>query len=384
MPRAERPWMTADMAELADSAAAFLGEQAAAHRRRWAERKAIDRDFWLAAGTAGLLCRAVPAEYGGGGGTLAHDFVVLSALVDAGIAVPTFQVQSVIAPHFLVDHGSEEQKRRWLPEIAAGRTIAALAMTETEAGSDGRAMATRAERCGDEWVISGTKTFITNGSIADLVLVAAYTDPSAGRDGMSMFLVDTRDCPGFGVTRVIEKVGQHESDLAALSFDRVRVPAGALLGTEGGGWSMLMRQLSTERLIIGVTATAAAERAVELTVDHVNERHAFGRPLIDNQHIRFEIAECATESRVARVFLDDCVARLLDGTLDETTISMAKWWLSELEGRVVDRCVQLFGGYGYTTDSPVSTLFVNARGQRIYGGTNEIMKETIGRSMTRK
>ncbi|MFF0051104.1 acyl-CoA dehydrogenase family protein [Streptomyces sp. NPDC005498] len=382
MANAVRPWMTPELTTLGERSADLLSAQTAAHGERWRKQKYLDRGFWRAAGAQRLLCRSVPAEYGGGGGTLVEDLVVLSSLVDVGIAVPTVQVQSVIAPHFLVDHGSEEHKHRWLPEMAAGRVVGALAMTEAEAGSDARALTTRAVREGDEYVITGAKTFITNGSIADLVIVAALTDPAAGRDGISLFLVDTRDCAGFTVTRVIGKVGQHEADLAELAFDGVRVPADCLLGAEGSGWGMLMRQLATERLVIAATATAAIERSVELTTRHVNERIAFGRPLIANQHIRIELAECATEAAVARAFLDSCVSRLLDGNLDDTTVAMAKWWLSDLEGRITDRCLQLFGGYGYTTDYPIATLYTNARAQRIYGGTNEIMKETVGRSLT--
>jgi acyl-CoA dehydrogenase len=265
--------------------------------------------------------------------------------------------------------------------MAAGRLIGALAMTEPDTGSDVQAIRTRAVRDGDDYLITGSKTFITNGSTAGLVIVAASTDPAARGKGISLFVVETADCPGFSVGRVLKKIGQHDSDTAELSFDQVRVPAANRLGGEGNAFAMLMGQLPQERLLVAVTATAAIEHAVRLATRYVNERTAFGKPLIHQQHIRFELAECLTHARVARTFLDNCIARFLEDDLDEITVSMAKWWFSDLECQVVDRCLQMFGGYGYMAEYPIAHLYTGARVQKIYGGTNEIIKEIIGRTL---
>jgi acyl-CoA dehydrogenase len=254
-------------------------------------------------------------------------------------------------------------------------------MTEPDTGSDVQAIRTRARPTEGGYRIDGAKTFITNGSVADLVIVAASTHPEDRGRGLSLFLLDTKHLAGFAVTRVLNKIGQHESDTAELFFDDVRVPASALLGAEGDGWRMLMEQLPRERLAVGVTAVAAMRRALSLATQYANERTSFGQRLIQHQHVRFELAECATLVHIAETFLDDCIVKLLDGDLDTTTVSMAKLWLTDTECQVVDRCLQIFGGYGYITEFPIADLYRNARAQRIYGGTNEIMKEVIGRSL---
>lgn len=377
------PWMSKDLAALEELADDFFAKEALPRQAQWISEKRIGRDFWEAAGALGLLGCSVPAEFGGGGATVLHDFVVLAAMTRAGLTASSVQVHSVIMPHYLVQYGSLEQKKRWLPRLCAGRAIGALAMTEPDTGTDLQSIRTRAVREGDDYVISGAKTFITNGSTADLVIVAATTDPSKRAQGITLFVVETAACPGFRVGRALHKIGQHESDTAELFFDGVRVPAANRLGAEGQGWGMLMGQLPVERLIVGVNSVAAMETAVRLATEYANERRVFGRPLIDKQHVRFELAECATLTHVARTFLDSCIARLLDGTLDATVPPMAKWWLSEVECQVVDRCLQIFGGYGYMQEYPIARLYTNARVQKIYGGTNEIMKEIIGRGLVK-
>ncbi|BDU06777.1 acyl-CoA dehydrogenase family protein [Nocardia cyriacigeorgica] len=372
----------AEAAALRDTARAFFAAEAVPNRRRWAEQRFIDREFWLRAGELGLLCIAVPAEYGGGGGTFGQEMVVLEE--QGRIDEPGFgnHVHSGIVAPYLVAYGTEEQKRRWLPPMATGEVIAAIAMTEPSGGSDLASMRTRAVREGDDYVINGAKTFITNGGSADLVVVAAKTDPSAGAHGVSLLLVDTTDCPGFRRGRVLDKLGQHSGDTAELFFHDARVPAANLLGgVEGQGFIQLMNQLPQERLLLAVGAVVATECAVELALAYTKEREAVGKPLFSKQHIKFELAECATLARVARVFVDDCVVRHNAGTLDAATASMAKYWATDVQCQVVDRCLQLFGGYGYMREYPIAEMFTNARAQRIYGGTNEIMKEIIARSL---
>ncbi|WP_069159977.1 acyl-CoA dehydrogenase family protein [Nocardia altamirensis] len=364
------------------TARSFFASEASPNMARWAEQRHVDRDFWKAAGALGLLCMAVPEEYGGGGGTAAHDLIMLEE--QARIGEPGFGniVHSGIVAPYLVAYGTEEQKQAWLPTMATGEVIAAIAMTEPGGGSDLANMSTRARRDGDDYVITGAKTFITNGGSADLVLVAAKTDVDAGPHGVSLLLVDTRDCTGFRRGRVLDKLGQHSGDTAELFFDEVRVRAANLLGgKEGQGFVQLMTQLPLERLEIAVVGVVAAELAVELTLAYTKERNAFGKPLFGFQNVKFELAECATLARVARVFVDDCVEKFLAGTLDTATASMAKYWVTDIQCQIIDRCLQLFGGYGYMREYPIAQLYADSRAQRIYGGTNEIMKELIARSL---
>jgi long-chain-acyl-CoA dehydrogenase len=375
-------WVTEDVEAVAGLASAFFEKEAVSRQARWVADRRVDREFWAAAGGHGLLGCGVPACYGGGGGTLVHDFAVVAALARTGVTPGSWQVHSVVVPQYIVAYGAEEQKQRWLPGLCAGRLIGAVAMTEPDAGSDLQSLRTRAVRDGDSYVLNGSKMFITNGTMADVVIVAASTDPPRRSRGISLFVVETAAASGFSVSRALDKIGQHESDTAELAFVDVRVPAENRLGTEGDGWRMLMGQLPHERLMVGVTAVATMERAVELAAAYTLERRAFGGRLIDLQHVRFELAECATMGRVARVFVDDCISRFADGELDDVTTAMAKWWLTEMECQVVDRCLQLFGGYGYMTEVPIARMYANARVQKIYGGTNEIMKEIIGRTFT--
>ncbi|MFC4945866.1 acyl-CoA dehydrogenase family protein [Pseudonocardia sp. GCM10023141] len=373
-------WMTDERTALADMALKFARAEAEANLEDWRRQQRIDRDFFRKAGKLGLLSCAVPAEYGGGGGSSLDDFTVLRAFVRAGISPAPFQIQSNVVPHYIVHYGSEDQRQRWLPGLASGELIGSLGMTEAGAGSDVAAIGTRARREGDEYVISGSKIFITNGAQADLVVLAVSTDPRVGRKGLSLIVVDTRDCAGFSVGRTLHKLGHHESDTVELVFDEARVPAANLLGEEGDGFVMLMRRLPLERMSLAVSALAAIERSVELAIEHINDRESFGRPLIEHQHVRFEIAECVTRARVAGAFLDSCVEQLDRDELDNATAAMAKLWLSEEENAITDKCLQLFGGYGYITEYPIANYYSAARVQRIYGGTNEMMKEIIGRA----
>jgi acyl-CoA dehydrogenase len=285
--------------------------------------------------------------------------------------------------HYLLAYGSEEQKRKWLPRMARGERVAAIAMTEPGAGSDLQAIKTSARREGDDYVVNGSKTFITNGSHADLVCLAAKTDARVvGMRGISLIMVETQDLPGYRVGRPLEKVGMHAQDTCELFFDQVRVPAAHLLGSaEGKGFAQMMEQLPYERLSIGVGAVAMAEQAVAITTRYVKERHAFGKPLFDMQNTRFKLAECSTQAHIGRVFLDSCIERFIAGRLDEASTAMAKYWLTEIQCRIVDECVQLHGGYGYMSEYPIARMWTDSRVQRIYAGSNEIMKELIAWSL---
>ena len=290
-------------------------------------------------------------------------------------------VHSIVA-HYVAAYASEDRKARWLPKMASGEWIAAIAMSEPGAGSDLQGLRTRAVRDGDGYVINGSKTFISNGHMADLVLVVVKTDAAAGARGTSLLMVETPGLAGYRRGRILDKIGTKGQDTAELFFDDVRVPAENLLGgVEGRGFAQLMDQLPWERTIIAVAAVAAIERAVELTVEYTKERRAFGKALFEMQNTRFKLAECATTAHVARVFVDSCIARMLDGTLDTATASMAKWWTTDLQCQVIDECLQLFGGYGYMLDYPIAKMYADARVQRIYGGANEIMKELVARSL---
>jgi len=375
-------WKDTEVRALGAVADKFVAAELTAQRDRWERQQHVDRDVWRRAGEIGLLCCSIPAEYGGGGGTFAHDLMVFESQARAGDHAWGNGVHSGIVAHYLLAYGTEDQRCRWLPRLATGELIAAVAMTEPGAGSDLKNISTRARRDGDQYVIDGAKTFITNGHTADLIVVVAKTDPGAGARGISLLVVETRDCPGFVRGRILDKVGQHGADTSELFFDGVRVPAGNLLGgTEGRGFAQLMTQLAQERLIIAVSAVAGMETAVEQTVDYVQQRKAFGQTLFDFQNTRFTLAECATTAHVARVFVDSCVQRHLDGGLDATTAAMAKWWLTEQQVTVVDRCLQLYGGYGYMREYPIARMYADARVQKIYGGANEIMKDLVARSL---
>jgi acyl-CoA dehydrogenase len=377
------PWREPEHDELADLVRAFFAKEVVPHAARVLAQGHPDREHYRRAGELGLLGLSVPVEFGGGGGGFTHEAVLLDEQTRAGDSSLGIAVHSGIVTGYLVAYGTEEQKQRWLPGLCDGTLVGAIAMTEPDGGSDLQAMRTRALRDGDDYVVSGAKTFISNGGLADLVILAAKTDPAQRAAGVSLLVCEVGgDPPGFRRGRLLSKIGLRGNDTAELFFDDFRVPAANLLGgAEGLGFAQLMGQLPQERLVIGIGAVAAMERAVELTVAYVKERTAFGRPLIGHQNTRMVLAECATRARVSRVFLDDCIARHSRGELDVATAAMAKSWLTEGQCEVVDRCLQLFGGYGYTTEYPIAQMYADARAQKIYGGTNEIMKELIARAL---
>jgi acyl-CoA dehydrogenase len=377
----ESSWINDDVRMFRDNVRAFIAKEFVPQQARWRAQHGPDADAWLKAARAGLLLSDVPEAYGGGGGTFAHECVVLEELARAGVHFGS-QVHTTVA-HYILAYGTEEQKRRWLPRMGRGELVGAIAMTEPGAGSDLQAIQTLARREGDEYAISGSKTFITNGMRAGLVCVAARTNPkTVGMRAISLIVVETDGLAGYRAGRPLEKVGMHQQDTCELFFDSVRVPAANLLGpSEGRGFAQLMEQLPYERLQIAVGAVAMAEQAVEITTRYVKERKAFGKPLLDLQNTRFKLAECKTRAQIGRVFLDSCIERYLAGRLDETSTAMAKYWLTEMQCRIVDECVQLHGGYGYMTEYPIARMWADARVQRIYAGSNEVMKELIAWSL---
>ncbi|MTE13389.1 acyl-CoA dehydrogenase [Nocardia sp. CT2-14] len=375
--------MDDDVVALKEMATKFIETEALPHRERWNEQKHVDREFWRTAGELGLLCASIPAEYGGGGGSHVHDLAIFQAslqLTETGFGLGN-AVHSGLVAHYLLAYGTEEQKRTWLPKMASGEYIGAIAMTEPGGGSDLKALRTTAIRDGDHYVVNGSKTFITNGMQADLVILVVRTDPSAGTKGISLLVVETAGAEGFRVGRVLDKVGLKSQDTAELFFDDLRVPAANLLGEEGKGFYYAMRQLPHERLIISDGAVAVAEAALAETVRYSKQRRAFGTPLFEMQNTRFELAQCAILVRTARVFVDDCIARHLRGELDAATASMAKAHSTDVQCEVIDRCVQLFGGYGYMLEYPIARMYADARVQKIYAGANEVMRELIARSL---
>jgi alkylation response protein AidB-like acyl-CoA dehydrogenase len=336
---------------------------------------------WLAAGRTGLLGMDVPEEYGGGGvPDFRYNTVLLEELTKAGATGIGFPLQNDVVAPYLLRLADEDQKKRWLPGFCSGEIITAIAMTEPGAGSDLQGIKTHARRDGDDWVLNGSKTFITNGILSDLVIVVARTDPDAGSRGFSLLVVE-RGMPGFERGRRLEKVGLKAQDTAELSFTDVRVPAANVLGAPGSGFVSLMQNLAQERLSIAVGSVAGAARALELTLAYTKERTAFGGPIANFQNTRFELAEMDTEVTVTQVFVDKCIAEHVAGRLTVQDAAKAKWWASDVQKRVVDRCVQLHGGYGYMLEYPIAKAFVDSRVQAIYGGTNEIMKEIIGRAL---
>ena len=373
--------MDQDLDALADTARTFFEKECAPNEERWNEQQHVDREVWNKAGDQGLLCISIPEEYGGGGGDFTHEAVLARQQVHTmspSLGVP---LHNVIVAHYFNAYGTEEQKQFWLPKLASGEVVSAIAMTEPGTGSDLQAIKTRAVKDGEDYLINGSKTFISNGYLADVVLTVCQTDPEAGAMGFSLIIVET-DRPGFSRGRNLRKIGQHGQDTCELSFDDVRVPQSNLLGdAEGVGFISLMQQLPQERLILAVAAVATMEKAVELTLEYTKERMVFGKPVFSFQNSRFVLAECATLVRVAQSFLDDCIQLHLKGELDIETAAMAKWWLTEQQCIVADRCLQLFGGYGYMEEYPISRIFTDSRIQKIYGGTSEIMKEIISRSL---
>ena len=374
-------WMNEDLRIFRSAVQKFIQNEFVPNQARWRSQHGPDPEAWPAAGRIGMLLPDVPEQYGGGGGTFAHEAIVREEIAYAGIHFGS-GVQSIVA-HYILTYGSEAQKMKWLPPMARGELVAAIAMTEPGAGSDLQSIKTTARRDGGQYVISGSKTFITNGRLAGLVCLAVKTDPKAtGTRGISLIIAETKNQPGFHAGQPLEKVGMHGQDTCELFFEDVRVPVENLLGeTEGQGMFQMMEQLPYERVSIGLGAVATSELAVSLTAAYVRERQAFGKALIELQNTRFSLAECQTEALVGRTFIDACVEKFLAGQLDEITAAMAKYWLTDCQCRIVDKCVQMHGGYGYMTEYPIARLWADSRVQRIYAGSNEIMKEMIGWSL---
>ena len=358
----------------------FVAQEIAPHHARWEKQGVVDREVWRKAGDAGLLLTNIPEEYGGGGGDFLTSVILIEEMMRHVYSGPGFRLHSDIVAPYLVNHASEDLKRAWLPRMAKGEIIGALAMTEPEAGSDVQNIRTTAIRDGNHYVVNGQKTFITNGQLADIILVACKTDPAAGAKGVSLILVEA-DRDGFSRGRNLEKIGLKAQDTSELFFDNVRVPCTNIVGEEGRGFAQMMRELPRERLLVSISAVAVMEAAFEWTLAYTRERKAFGRSIAEFQNSRFKLAEIKTEITVARVFLNDCLARHLRGELDVPTAAMAKWWLTELQGRIVDTCLQLHGGYGYMWEYPIARAYADSRVQRIYAGTTEIMKEIVARAL---
>ena len=359
----------------------FFREELEPNIGQWEKDGRLPKEFWLKAGDNGFHCCGVPAEYGGPGADFLYNMVLSEEVGFAiGGASVGFSVSSDIVSYYLLHGGSEDQKRHWLPKMVSGEAIAAIGMTEPGCGSDLKAMRTTAVKEGDEYVINGQKTFITNGQNCDFVLLACSTDPSAGAKGISLIIVET-DRAGFNRGRNLEKIGQKAADTSEMFFSDVRVPKRNLLGKAGSGFAVLMNELPRERITIACRALAEAQRAYELTVDYVKQRNAFGKQIYEFQNTQFKLAEIKTDLAVGWSYVDQCLTKIIEGKLTTEEGAMAKLWTTETGNRIVDTCLQLFGGYGYMNEYPISRLFVDSRVRRIYGGTSEVMKIVIGRTI---
>ncbi|MFZ4479150.1 MAG: acyl-CoA dehydrogenase family protein [Rhodoferax sp.] len=374
------PLHGAEHREFRDTVRRFIAEEITPHHAEWERVGQVPRALWRRAGELGLLCLTVPEAYGGAGVDFSFSAIVVEEMAFAGATGPLFYLHSDIVAPYLLHHGSEQQKQTWLPRMARGEVIAAIGMTEPGAGSDLAAIRTHARREEQAWCINGQKIFISNGQIADLVLLAAKTDPTLGAHGVSLLLVES-DRPGFSRGNRLEKVGMHAQDTSELFFSDVRVPLENLLGTEGKGFALMMKELPQERLLVAITAVAAMEAAVNWTLEHVKQRQAFGASLSEKQTVRHRLVEAHANTVVARSFLDHCLVLHLAGELDTATASLAKFWTTEMQFSVLDNCVQMFGGYGYMREYPIARAWADARVQRIYGGTTEIMKEIVAREL---
>jgi acyl-CoA dehydrogenase len=375
------PWMDDDLEVFKDTVVRFIETEMVPNDAKWREQHHVDRETWRKAGDTGLLLLDVPAEYGGGGGDFRHEAVMYNELARRAIGAFGQGVHSMCA-HYILNHGTEAQKQRWLPRMASGELIGAICMTEPGTGSDLKGIRTRAVKQGDHYVIDGAKTFITNGWLAGILMLVVRTDSTDRSKGLSILIVETKDLPGYRVGRVLEKMGFHGQDTSELFFESVKVSMDCLLGgVEGEGMHQLMHDLPYERTVIAVGAVGAMEGGIAETIKYVRERKTFGQPVINYQNTRFKLAEISSIARIARVFTDRCVMELIEGKLDTETASMAKWWTTDMQQQVLDECVQLHGGYGYMNEYLVCRMFADSRVQRIYGGTNEIMKEVIARGL---
>lgn len=379
------PWMDEELHIMRDAVRKFIEKEFVPHTDKWEKQGYVDREAWLKAGQAGILCASIPEQWGGGGGNFKHEMVLVEELSYANVTGFGNSVHSGIVAHYINSYGTEAQKKNWLPKMATGELVTAIAMTEPGTGSDLQSVATTAIKQGDHYLVNGQKTFLTNGQTADLICVVAKTDPNEGGKGISLLMVETAGVEGSGGFtrgRNLDKLGLKAQDTSEIFFSDVKVPAENLLGgAEGRGFIQLMEQLPQERVIIAAGACAAMEKALRLTAEYVKERKAFGKRILDFQNTQFKLAERFTEAKIARIFVDDCAMKLAEGKLDDSTASMAKWWTTQKQCEIVDECLQFFGGYGYMMEYPIAKMYADSRIQKIYGGSNEIMKLLIAREI---